>query len=131
MIRAVARGSISSEGWSAASCRARLICVDEGKGARKRRWSSHCCLKNPTEESHWRWLMNDAFTHKRVLVVEDDTLVGIGLKSFLEKLGHTVVGEASTAEEAEKRFAETKPDIVLLDIRLNEGDGIDLAKRLL
>src|SRR5688572_1833619 len=68
---------------------------------------------------------------QRVLVVEDDTLVGMGMKAQLEKLGHTVVGQAATAAEAVEAFAKTTPDLVLLDIRLDGDDGIELAQRLL
>ena len=68
---------------------------------------------------------------RRVLIVEDDTLVGLGLKKQLERLGHTVVGHASTADEAAALYRDTDPDIVLLDIRLDSGDGIELASRLL
>jgi AmiR/NasT family two-component response regulator len=75
--------------------------------------------------------MSDGFNQKRVLVVEDDTLVGIGLKSQLERLGHTVVGQASTAEQAVALFTDQKPDIVLVDIRLDGADGIELARQLL
>jgi AmiR/NasT family two-component response regulator len=68
---------------------------------------------------------------RRVLVVEDDCLVGIGLKTQLERLGHEVVGQASTAGGALDMFTSRQPDIVLLDIRLDGADGIDLAERLL
>ncbi len=66
-----------------------------------------------------------------ILIVEDDTLVGMGLKTQLTKLGHEVIGQAATAEEAKKMFAAEKPDVVLLDIRLDGSDGIDLAKQLM
>jgi AmiR/NasT family two-component response regulator len=66
-----------------------------------------------------------------VLIVEDDSLVGIGLKAQLERLGHEVVGQASTAPAALEMFTSGRPDIVLLDIRLDGADGIDLAARLL
>jgi response regulator NasT len=68
---------------------------------------------------------------RRVLIVEDDTLVGMGLKAQLERLGHSVVGQASTAPEAMSLYREHKPDIVLLDIRLDDADGIDVAGQLL
>ncbi|MDB5298890.1 MAG: response regulator receiver and domain protein [Phycisphaerales bacterium] len=68
---------------------------------------------------------------RRVLIVEDDTLVGMGLRAQLEKLGHEVVGQASTADEAKNLYRDKRPDIVLLDIRLNGVDGIDLAGELL
>ncbi len=67
----------------------------------------------------------------RCLIVEDDTLIGLGLKSLLEKLGHQVVGDASTAPQAEAIYRQQTPDVVLVDIRLDGVDGIDLAKRLL
>jgi response regulator NasT len=72
-----------------------------------------------------------AATALRVLIVEDDTLVGMGLRGQLEKLGHTVVGQAATALEAKAMFERDQPDLVLLDIRLNDADGIELASELL
>src|SRR4051812_14032762 len=67
----------------------------------------------------------------RVLIVEDETLVGLGLKSNLERLGHEVVGQASTVIEATALFRAKLPDLVLMDIRLDAGDGITLASELL
>jgi response regulator NasT len=67
----------------------------------------------------------------RVLIVEDDTLVGMGLKAQLERLGHVVVGQAATAAEAMALYREHLPDVVLLDIRLNGDDGIEVARQLL
>src|SRR5688572_21655812 len=66
-----------------------------------------------------------------VLIVEDDTLVGMGLKAHLERLGHSVVGQAATASEALALYREHAPDVVLLDIRLNGDDGIEVARQLL
>jgi two-component system, response regulator PdtaR len=68
---------------------------------------------------------------RRVLIVEDDSLVGIGLRAHLEKLGHEVIGEASKAGEAAALFLGKEPDIVLMDIRLDGIDGIELARQLL
>ena len=70
-------------------------------------------------------------THRRVLIVEDDVLVGMGLKAHLEKLGHSVVGQASPGAGAMAQYREHVPDIVLMDIRLNGSDGIDVARELL
>ena len=66
-----------------------------------------------------------------VLIVEDDTLVGMGLRAHLEKLGHHVIAQASNGPEATKYFNEAKPDLVLMDIRLDQTDGIELASQLL
>jgi two-component system, response regulator PdtaR len=67
----------------------------------------------------------------RTLVVEDDTLVAKLLQKQLENSGHVVVGQAASEQDAETLFREKQPDLVLMDIRLNHGDGIDLATRLL
>lgn len=69
----------------------------------------------------------------RVLIVEDDTLVGLGLKSTLQRLGHQVTAHASSAAEATFSFSADPPDLVLLDIRLTSADdydGLELAARL-
>ena len=68
---------------------------------------------------------------RRVLIVEDDTLVGMGLRAQLEKLGHEVVGQASTSAEAKELYRDLRPDITLMDIRLDDTDGIALAAELL
>jgi response regulator NasT len=74
---------------------------------------------------------NGGGTKPTVLIVEDDMLVGMGLKANLERLGHRVVGQASTAIEAMALYQEQVPDVVLLDIRLNGDDGIEVARQLL
>jgi two-component system, response regulator PdtaR len=67
----------------------------------------------------------------RVLIVEDETLVGLGLRTQLQKLGHTVVGQAANAAEAHALFQKERPDLVLMDIKLDQTDGIELARALL
>jgi len=68
---------------------------------------------------------------RHVLIVEDDTLVGMGLSAMLERQGHTVVGQASTAAEAAQMFRDLSPDLILINIRLDDTDGIELTKQLL
>jgi response regulator NasT len=67
----------------------------------------------------------------RVLIVEDETIVSVGLKAQLESLGHVPVGRAADAAEARTLFTETQPDLVLLDIRLKETDGVELAREFM
>jgi AmiR/NasT family two-component response regulator len=67
----------------------------------------------------------------RILIVEDETIVGMGLRQQLTKLGHTVVGQAATAPEARVAFKDKQPDLVFMDIRLGDADGLELAKELL
>lgn len=68
---------------------------------------------------------------RRVLIVEDDTLVGMGLRSNLEKFGHEVIAQVASAAAAVEICRSEHPDVVLLDIRLGADDGIDLAAKLL
>lgn len=67
----------------------------------------------------------------RVLVVEDDTLVGMGLVAQLRRLGHVVVGHAASAAEATAMYRQHRPDLVLMDIRLDDSDGIELSRQFL
>src|SRR5947209_5435548 len=72
-----------------------------------------------------------ATVKRRVLIVEDETLVGLGVKSQLEKLGHVVVGQAANAAQAQELYRREQPDIVLMDVRLDDADGNTLAGQLL
>jgi response regulator NasT len=65
------------------------------------------------------------------LIIEDETFVGMGLTSHLEKMGHRVVGQAASSGEAIAMYRKHKPDLALVDVRLDGADGIDLASRLL
>ena len=74
---------------------------------------------------------SSAVASYRCLVVEDETLVAMGLKSQLERMGHSVVAQAADADQGETFFRQRQPDLVLTDIRLNGTDGLELAGRLL
>ncbi len=67
----------------------------------------------------------------RVLVVEDDALVALGIRGTLESLGYEVTGIAASEPEAVRLAGETRPRLALMDIRLKGSvDGIDTARRL-
>ena len=66
-----------------------------------------------------------------VLIADDQDLVREGLRMLLEADGDiSVVGEARTGVEAVTRTRELDPDVVLMDIRMPEIDGIEATKRL-
>lgn len=67
----------------------------------------------------------------KILLVEDHPLVRIGLQDILsQKDNLEVVGEVSTASEALVAALEHQPDIVLMDIRLPGGSGIDACRNI-
>lgn len=67
----------------------------------------------------------------RILVVEDERIVALDLTSTLEDLGYRVVGVAATGAEAHELASRERPDLVLMDIRLQgEVDGIQMAAAL-
>ena len=49
-----------------------------------------------------------------VLVVEDELIIALSIQKSLEKLGYTVIGMASTGEDAVRKTLELQPDLVLL-----------------
>lgn len=65
----------------------------------------------------------------RVLLVEDDLDVAAGLGAFLEQRG-IVVDYAYSVREARSRVLDAAFDVVVLDVQLPDGNGIDLCRRL-
>ncbi len=69
---------------------------------------------------------------RRVVVVDDHELLRAGTRRILdEAVGFTVVGEAADGDTALRVVGELRPDVVLVDIRLPNMNGIDLARRIL
>ena len=66
----------------------------------------------------------------RVVVVDDQPLVRDGLRLILELAGHEVVGEAGDGERACQVVAATRPDVVLMDLRMPVLDGIEATRRI-
>lgn len=65
----------------------------------------------------------------RVLIVDDHPIVRQGLRRLIEQEDDlTVCGEAETTREAKTAIRELKPDVVIVDISLKQGDGIELVK---
>jgi len=68
----------------------------------------------------------------RVMLVDDHAVVRMGFKLLLQEAADiTVVSEAATGEEALKRYAELKPDVVVMDISMPGMGGLEAVTRLL
>lgn len=66
-------------------------------------------------------------TSAKILIVEDEENLGETLKEYFQSKGHSC-SLASSVQEAKELFKNEMPQIVLMDIGLPDGNGIDLAK---
>jgi DNA-binding NarL/FixJ family response regulator len=67
----------------------------------------------------------------RVMLVDDQQIVTAGLRAMLQpEPDIAVVGEARGVKEAVRKATELKPDVVLMDIQLTDGSGIDAARQI-
>jgi two-component system, response regulator PdtaR len=66
----------------------------------------------------------------RILIAEDNALLRGVLRDALEEAGMTVVGEASDGEEAVTVAEQARPDIVVMDMRMPNVDGIEATERI-
>ncbi len=67
----------------------------------------------------------------RVLVCEDETIIRLDICQLLETAGHTVVGEARDGSEAVRLAGELEPEMILMDVRMPELDGVEAARQIL
>jgi len=76
-------------------------------------------------------LPEDSRDALRVFVVDDHEIVRRGLHGLLlGQLDLEIVGEASTVREAFELIVDAAPDVVVLDVRLPDGSGIDVCRAL-
>ncbi|MBP2019016.1 DNA-binding NarL/FixJ family response regulator [Symbiobacterium terraclitae] len=68
----------------------------------------------------------------RIMLVEDQTVVREGLRQLMESDPELkVVGEAATVAEAVAQAGRLRPDVILLDLKLPDGSGLDAARQIL
>ena len=64
----------------------------------------------------------------KIVIADDEPIIRLDLKKTLENMGHQVVGETGDGAKAIEMARQLKPNIVILDIKMPEMDGIDAAK---
>ena len=66
----------------------------------------------------------------RLVIIDDHEVVRSGLRSLLQGSDVELVGEAATGAEGLRMISNLKPDVVLLDIRLPDGDGMKILAQI-
>ena len=66
----------------------------------------------------------------RILIADNESIIRMDLKELLDEAGHEVVGEAADGLKAVELTRKLKPDLVIMDIKMPEMDGIAAAKMI-
>ncbi|MBK8580479.1 MAG: response regulator [Flavobacteriales bacterium] len=68
---------------------------------------------------------------KKILIIEDESIISFGYQLQLERMGFEVSGRASSSAEAEILLKETNPDAIMMDVYLKgEKNGLELAREI-
>ena len=67
----------------------------------------------------------------KILIVEDENIIALDIRSMLEDLGYMVSAIASSGEESIRKASKTKPDLVLMDMKLKGSlDGVSAGEEI-
>ena len=66
----------------------------------------------------------------RIFIADDESIIRVDLREILTELGHDVVGEATTGEEAVQKIRELDPDLIFLDIKMPVMDGLEALTKI-
>ena len=67
---------------------------------------------------------------KNILICDDAAFMRMMIKDILTKNGYNIAGEAENGAKAVEKYAELKPDLVLMDITMPEMDGLEALKKI-
>lgn len=68
---------------------------------------------------------------KRILIVDDSSLMRNRIKGLLKDVGHDIIGDAKNGKEGVELYKSLKPDLVTMDVTMREMDGFTAAKEIL
>ena len=66
----------------------------------------------------------------RILIAEDDYLIGRSTAVLLERMGYTVVGQALDGRQAVEMTQSLRPDVILMDIKMPVMDGVEATRHI-
>jgi response regulator NasT len=66
----------------------------------------------------------------RIVIADDESIIRLDLKETLQRMGHQVVAEAGDGRTAVELVRQHRPDLVILDVKMPEQDGVDAAKEI-
>jgi len=67
----------------------------------------------------------------KVMIVDDHDVVRMGLTALLEDSEFEVVSESGSVAEAVEKSMQTNPDVILMDVRLSDGSGIEACRQII
>lgn len=67
----------------------------------------------------------------RILLIEDEVMIGVLLAEVLEDMGHDVCGVEATEAEAVAAAARCSPDLMIVDVWLADGNGVSAIAEIL
>src|SRR4030042_156528 len=66
----------------------------------------------------------------RIFIADNESIIRVDLREMLSEMGHEVVGEATTGEEAVRKIKDLDPDLVFLDIKMPVMDGLEALSKI-
>lgn len=68
----------------------------------------------------------------KVLIIDDEVLVRVGLKTTIDwqKIGFTVVADASDGEQGYAQYKKHQPDVIITDIKMPKENGLSMIEKI-